>query len=362
MIGPASPCATGLIFLSTRLMNQLALSAIIIVSISGQSAAGDRTGATPARPTAAKPSLEERRAAVQRALPYLARQTGAWIEQNKCTSCHQVPHALWAMNDARRGGFAVDDRLAEWNRWSVDFVLRLADGPDAKVEDVRERADEIYQLLLAGSTASAESDAGVDKGSESQRKRLISLLKLGQSEAGSWPAGGRLPDQKRPKQETDESTTLWSLLTLRTAGLDDEGRADTATRARAMLEARSTSTEHLALRYMLARDVGDSAHTSELRKLLLAHQNDDGGWGWLLEEPSDALATGQALYALSHVGQDARGGAVARAQRFLVRTQQSDGSWHVPGTLTELGNKPYVVSNDWGTAWAVIGLMRTIEQ
>lgn len=266
------------------------------------------------------------------------------------------------MNDARKGGFAVDDRLAEWNRWSVDFVLRSADGPDAKMEDARERADEIYQLLLAGSTASAESDAEVDKGPESRRKRLVALLRLGQSEAGSWPAGGRLPDQKRPKQETDEATTLWSLLTLRSASLDAEGRADSATRARAMLEAPSTSTEHLALRYMAARDVGDSGHASELRRLLLAHQNDDGGWGWLLDGPSDALATGQALYALSQVGQDARGGAAARAQRFLVRTQQSDGSWHVPGTLKEMDDKAYVVSNDWGTAWAVIGLMRSIEQ
>jgi hypothetical protein len=87
---------------------------------------------------------EEPRQAVTRALPYLAKQTEAWIENNKCTSCHQVPHALWAMNSARTAGFEVDSRLIEWNRWATTFVLRGMDDSEETTASARDRADEAY--------------------------------------------------------------------------------------------------------------------------------------------------------------------------------------------------------------------------
>ncbi|MGD2108890.1 MAG: hypothetical protein PVI86_05810 [Phycisphaerae bacterium] len=303
-------------------------------------------------------SLEDRRGAVQRALPYIARQTGTWIEQKKCTSCHQVPHALWAMNEARAGGFAVDKRLAEWNRWSVEFVLRETDKPQGNETRARERADQLYQMLLSGASSKVEAD----RGSDDPRDQLVPLLVMGQQEDGYWHAGGQLPGQKRPKQETNEVTTLWSLHTLQSHGGDGERVKAARERAKAKLEARSTSLEHLVLRYLLAVDEGQSARASALRSDILAHQNDDGGWGWLLTGVSDALATGQALYGLSYIEPVHRHEAVERAHRFLVRTQQTDGSWRVPSTLEEKNGQPYVVSNDWGTAWAVIGLTRTVRQ
>ena len=96
---------------------------------------------------------------------------------------------------------------------------------------------------------------------------------------------------------------------------------------------------------------------NSLRTKLIGHQNADGGWGWLLEGDSDALATGQALYALSYMEPAIRREAVQRAREFLEKTQQPDGSWQVPSTLADQNDKPIEVSNDWGTAWAVIGLL-----
>jgi squalene-hopene/tetraprenyl-beta-curcumene cyclase len=299
-------------------------------------------------------TLEERRSAIQRGLPYLARQTGAWIEKNKCTSCHQVPHALWAMNEARAQGFDVDSRLGEWNRWSVGFVIGAAEKP----ESAAERADELSQMLLFGSLADVESEAERD----GMRGRLLALLCRGQTSAGGWHAGGQLPDQRRPKDETDEATTMWSLIALRGGGHECGSADPSYARARATVDAASTSLEHLALRYLLAVTGEPDASTAELQGQLLDRQNADGGWGWLLAGESDAIATGQALYALSQVSSRHGRQAVERAQRFLVRTQKDDGSWHAPSTLKKPHDGPSVVADDWGTAWALIGLTRTIER
>lgn len=298
----------------------------------------------------------KQRAAVQRALPYLARRTDAWIKQNKCNSCHQVPHALWAMNEARDGGFVVDDRLAEWNQWSMAFVLRDTENAEDIKTLAGERTDELYQLLLARAATNAPTAGGPT----SAREKLASMLHLGKDQSGRWRAGGRLPDQKRPKRETDEVTTFWSLHAARSLGTHSRSTNSDREFATPDLTHTGTSTEHLILKYLLSLQDGQTDQAASFQLQILAHQNDDGGWGWLLHDASDALATGQVLYALSFMNSTQVDKPVERARRFLLQTQQEDGSWIVPSTLEEEHAKPSVVSNDWGTAWAVIGLARTI--
>jgi len=330
--------------------------AVLLFAGFGFRAAAERESPAPIKPQT-KGAAGDTHAVVKLALPYLARQTAEWIEQKKCTSCHQVPHSLWAMNEARGQGFSVDERLAGWNRWSVDFVLAQAE----KADGPGERADELYQMLLIGSLADADSDAEAQNRSAPLRDRLLAALRSAQNEDGSWHAGGQLPDQKRTKQETDEVTTMWSLLALRSVGRPNDKQTSRDEPRKDISRVPSHSLEHLALRYLLSTEIGESEQAA-LQKEILAHQNEDGGWGWLLRDSSDALATGQALYALSHMLPEHGREAVSRGRHFLLRTQQPDGSWQVPSTLLEKANQPYTVSNDWGTAWAVIGLTRTAGQ
>jgi len=123
----------------------------------------------------------------------------------------------------------------------------------------------------------------------------------------------------------------------------------------------SASIEHLVLRYLTAAQ-GDEGSGGGARLLdeLLRSQNNNGGWGWRLDGPSDALGTGYALYGLSFVEPQRREPAVQRAWDFLAQTQRSNAAWNVPSTLEEKHGAAYVVANDWGTAWAVIGLTRTL--
>src|SRR5262249_5984867 len=100
-----------------------------------------------------------------------------------------------------------------------------------------------------------------------------------------------------------------------------------------------------------------------LLESLLRLQNTDGGWSQTAEMKSDAFATGLVLYVLAGRKEAATAAAVTRAQAFLVKTQQPDGSWPMvsrrsepsgPGPASDLRPIKYV-----GTAWATIGLVRS---
>ena len=148
--------------------------------------------------------------------------------------------------------------------------------------------------------------------------------------------------QRRAKAESHEVSTLWALRALDSLGFDD---------ARLKDRAPGESAESAAL-HLLATP------SEALRAELLSRRNDDGGWGYSRGAPSDGLATGMALYALSTGKADVE--AVRRAQAFLVRTQRDDGSWNVPTTKAKT-NEPGIAVY-WGTAWATIGLLRTLPK
>ena len=63
---------------------------------------------------------------------------------------------------------------------------------------------------------------------------------------------------------------------------------------------------------------------------MIALQRSDGGWGGNPNLPSDAFATGEALYALYESGNVAIQDPVyRRGIDFLLRTQDANGAWHV---------------------------------
>ena len=118
------------------------------------------------------------------------------------------------------------------------------------------------------------------------------------------------------------------------------------------------SSEWWAVRLLFEQRFGSPEREAELRTELLSKQHEDGGWGWLTDNRSDALGTGIVLFALSHKPQAATA-AIEKARRFLLDTQEEDGSWIVPSTLKRAKGSVKETSTYWGTAWAVIGLART---
>ena len=125
---------------------------------------------------------------------------------------------------------------------------------------------------------------------------------------------------------------------------------------------RGTSIEWYALRLLLAIQAEEVQSSEEFVDALCNLQRDDGGWGWLVDDESDALGTGLALYALSKAGLKHSTPQFGRAKAFLIKTQRADGSWPVNGTKKAKKDRLEETAVCWGTTWAVIGLMTGLTE
>ena len=316
---------------------------------------------------------------VEKALPFLEREGESWMELKGCVSCHHVSFMVWAHQAARTKGFKVEKRkLESWTNWA--FVNMLARGSDGG------GIDTMSQMLL-----------GRDRGSDWRRKpkrhyktvdpyeTLYGFLVERQNEDGSWPAEGQLRTPAR-------ITTGWTLLALQSrdemhgdpaADLDVEAHTGepltqqlksneehvpaALEKARTYLASALPHATHEDLVLRVLAEVHSGKRTAEDgRRVLLARQNEDGGWAQLATETrSDAFATGQTLYALGRLGTPSAEGALNRARAFLQSTQGKDGSWRV-SAIRVRGGKPRRAADRiygyWATAWATIGLLRTLPE
>src|SRR5262245_55941164 len=290
--------------------------------------------------------------AVERSLPFLEKGGVEWLETKKCASCHAVPMTVWSLSEARRRGFAVNQKALD------DVKARaLAEyaghpqfkpvGQDGKGDGLSRNT--IYLSLAAGVLPAA------DTATSEALDRFAAHLLATQQANGSWTASAGQP----PVVDADDVTTMWALLAL--AGREQTGAtkdAWPAARDRALAWLQETpgsdSNQALVLRVLVKQRFGKAEEVRPLVKQLLEQQHADGGWGQIKDRASDALATGQALYALAAAG-NARDEAVRRAWGFLLKTQRDDGSWLVP-TRVEEGHD--VVIRYDGSGWAAIGLVR----
>lgn len=291
-------------------------------------------------------SAEEALDIAKRSLPFIKEKGLAWIEDRQCASCHQVPSMLWSLNSAARAGLDSERKeTTEWTPWAADWRHWNQTGDKDGVDKVSAGNIDTMVFLLLGLDSHSEPSPAWTADFRAQ------ILKNQQPD-GSWKAGGQLPLGKRPAREIHEVTTMWTLLALKFyAG--EEMPAEMQQRADDFLAKAQAghSTEWHAAR--LVTKPADTAWRDALLKL----QHDDGGWGWLTKEPSDAFGTGMALYALAKSGLPTEHEARQRAVAFLKTTQTADGSWPVPSTRARDKNKVNKTATYWGTAWAVIGLL-----
>jgi squalene-hopene/tetraprenyl-beta-curcumene cyclase len=295
------------------------------------------------------PLSVQAREAGQRSIPYLEKDGVAWIKERKCVTCHYVGFMVWSFHDARGSGFDINpEKLAEWTNWA------LAGAKGQGVEGMG-------QLLVArDQTDTSEKTVKLVDG-------LRDAILEKQNKDGSWNPGGQLPSQKRPVPETKQVSTMWTVLALAT--LDEPGEAVLKSRENALKWLKDNaprekdtpqSNEWYVARVLVAKQFGEPTEVEKLRENILGAQQSDGGWGWLRADKSDAFATGQSLYALATVGVPSSHPAVQKAWRFLIETQTDSGSWLVNGTKMEHKDKVHPFSSFWGSAWALIGLAKSL--
>lgn len=164
-----------------------------------------------------------------------------------------------------------------------------------------------------------------------------------------------------PIQDADDVVTMLSMLALSRGSpspLEQRTARTSQDRALAWLKESTSEQNHFstALGVVISRKFGMADRLNGLTTILIREQREDGGWSQVTGNPSDALATGQALYALADAGIDPKHAAIERGRAFLDRTQRDDGSWQVLSRIPENEGKTAIPSY-FGSAWAVLGLV-----
>ncbi len=291
-------------------------------------------------------------AVIEKGLGYLASEGDRWMEEKSCNSCHHLPELLWSHREASSRGFTVDKaRYVEWLSWS-----------EGRAADKKPGVEEAALMILALPERAAPD--------------LIKLLADEQQADGTWkPAGQFSGMQKRGAADATANATRLNLLALDTCP-NAEGVAEAA-RAKAGTVLQKTSApaaiESLVFRALYARQRHGGAEADAVIKDILSRQRGDGGWSSVLgENMSDALATGQVLYALQPAAGDRKvSDAINRAQAWLIQKQQADGSWPIDIThISKVDRSAAAKAKSfrdatsiytyWACGWATIGLLQGV--
>jgi len=292
---------------------------------------------------AAAPGDPAARHAAQRGLEYLAKASTQWTQAHNCFGCHVQAVTMEALAVGKHHQY------------------------DVTPKDLEVMAKALLMGVTAGGHTTGVAFEGqawarYDEWINSQRSaellRYAEELKNLQAEDGSIPDDdARLPVTGGVMHTTYQAMQTWRQAYARTANdrwLPPMRRAEKylARRSEALATQKSPYLQDLnfALLGLVAAGVGPSeAPSLRMQKALLARQNQDGGWG-LEKGASDALATGQTLYALKLAGYTDADGAIHRGTKWLAQKQGADGAWR-----TVRGGQGGAEKGEG--MWAVLGLV-----
>ena len=308
---------------------------------------------------------------VDRAIGYLQTESAAWLNTRKCAACHHAAMPLWALSEAERQGYAIDKKFvtetAEAILGGPDKLIssKLVPGPNDP-PDTRPLASGVRTGTVFMAVAARALPSLTDGQKESLRQITDEILKK-QRDDGSWEFFLSRP----PINESQTSDHAWIIMALPGENDPNLSESQRVALAKALAWQDSAVTpgnpQDKALKLLVALRRGKLR--GELQTAideLLALQHADGGWGQLPDSPSDAYATGQALYVLALAGYSIEQPEIQRSVDMLVARQQPDGSWLMTSRSTPDGSpgssKLLTPISCAAAAWATLGLSRLAPQ
>ncbi len=313
------------------------------------------------------PRLQLRRdntiaSAIQGSLPLIQKADANFMPKAACASCHNNSFAAMAVGSARRMGFAVDEKIAAQTvQGNVFGLMQLRDiirqGVMAPVGEYFGPVV-IGDMLLGLDAEHYRADLNTDT--------AAIYLKNRQGADGHW---AYLPSDTRPPICSDyiTQTAIAMRAMQRYAPKLEPASYDQAIQLAAawLVKQQPKGNEDRVGR--LTGLVWSGKYKDAVQKAmhdLIATQRGDGGWADIDTTPSTAFATGRALVALETAGLAVSDEAYQKGVKYLLSTQQEDGSWFVRSRAMAL--QPYFDSgfphgfDQWisaaGTSWANIAL------
>jgi hypothetical protein len=304
-----------------RVLLTLCCAVVVAVLTCGQVAA--------AEPDAAAVTPGALRGAIEKSLPLLMQAAVGHRENRTCFACHNQGMPLVAITAAKDAGFTIDtEELGRQTAFIAEFLGKNRENY-LKGKGQGGQADTAGYALWALGAVGYASDEITTAVCEYLLKR--------HSDRDHW-----LNTSNRPPTEASPFTTTYvALYGLRAfASPEQQARVDSRWKQVHdwLVKTPAKDTEDRVFRLLGLVAVGASASDIDAAaKELLSKQRDDGGWAQLdsgdpeWATQSDAYATGSALVALHEAGAlAASDAAYQRGLAYLLKTQQADGSWHVP--------------------------------
>ena len=246
------------------------------------------------------------------------------VSKQDCVSCHQQYLPMAAVGHARNRSIRFDHEAA---REQIDAIANLTD-PFSQRERVAQTlfhpgATHTFGYRMLGFVAEGVPPSAVTDG---QVHHLVTI----QASDGRWI--NNLP--RPPMMADDVSATALTIHAVKYygwQGRQEEFAASIEHGRRWLWQFATETNEETVFQLLGLYWAGESTEKLTcLAKALTKHQRRDGGWAQLPTLESDAYATGEALYALAQVIKDPMADpAWRRGLRFLLETQEDDGTWHV---------------------------------
>jgi ankyrin repeat protein/mono/diheme cytochrome c family protein len=281
------------------------------------------------------------------------------VTKQDCVSCHQQFLPMAAVGHARNRSIRFDQEAARDQIDSLvnsgspysnrEFVAQALFHPDP----AHNFGYELLGFVAEGVPPGAKTDG------------MVHHLVTVQASDGRWI--NNLP--RPPMMSNDATATALSIHAIKHFGWQGRGDEFSASieRARRWLWTVAPDTNEEAIFQLLGLHWADepAEKLTCLARSLQKKQRQDGGWAQLPTLESDAYATGQALYALAQVVKEPLADpAWRRGLRFLLESQEDDGTWHVarrafPFQPTMNSGFPHH-RDSWisaaATSWAVLAL------
>ncbi|HTC90964.1 MAG TPA: ankyrin repeat domain-containing protein [Bryobacteraceae bacterium] len=304
------------------------------------------------------------RDAATKAVALIQKSQQNWYSKQSCFSCHQQLMPALAFRAARQHGIPVDEAAAHSDAASAFGYFANLDRAVQYTHIIDPTMDDGFGLMAASATGLKPS--------------LVTAvyarsLAARQEADGHWETVDERPPQSySPFTATAVAISVLQLYSHASLRADASARVE---KARAWLVShQAANTEERAYQIFGVSMVRkDPALLDKWGRELKATQQPDGGWASLDGRPSDAYATGEALWALA-ADVPTSDASWRRGASYLLKTQAPDGSWHVASRLHppapvspayfETGH-PYghdQFISSMGESWAIIALAQALPR